>query len=131
MLWRSRSDGTDALQLTYPPMEAYEPYISPDGTKVVFDNVWAHTLCVVDMNGGPPKTIAENASDARWSPDGRSIVADFQTEDGARAGISVVEVATGKKSEISSGNDNVAAFWLDQNTLVAVNDPEGKLVLFD
>src|SRR5208337_3159661 len=35
-LWRSRSDGTERLQLTYPPMEVSFPFISPDGTKVAF-----------------------------------------------------------------------------------------------
>src|SRR5271169_1869187 len=35
-LWRSRSDGSERLQLTYPPMRVRFPYISPDGTKVSF-----------------------------------------------------------------------------------------------
>jgi hypothetical protein len=38
-LWRSRSDGTDRMQLTYPPMEVVGPFISPDGTKVAFSVV--------------------------------------------------------------------------------------------
>ena len=33
-LWRSRSDGSERMQLTYPPMEVAFPFISPDGTKV-------------------------------------------------------------------------------------------------
>jgi hypothetical protein len=32
-LWRSRSDGTDRVPLTYPPMEVVEPFISPDGAN--------------------------------------------------------------------------------------------------
>jgi serine/threonine protein kinase/Tol biopolymer transport system component len=31
-LWRSRSDGTERKQLTFPPIEASYPNISPDGT---------------------------------------------------------------------------------------------------
>ena len=35
-LWRSRSDGTDRLQLTYPPLRVQYPFISPDGKRVVY-----------------------------------------------------------------------------------------------
>ena len=35
-LWRSRPDGTERMQLTYPPMVVLYPSISPDGTKIAF-----------------------------------------------------------------------------------------------
>jgi hypothetical protein len=35
-LWRSRADGTERLQLTYPPMVVAFPFISPDGKRVAF-----------------------------------------------------------------------------------------------
>jgi serine/threonine protein kinase len=35
-LWRSRSHGTERMQLTYSPMAVASPCISPDGTKVAF-----------------------------------------------------------------------------------------------
>ena len=38
-LWRSRTDGTDRLQLTYPPMAVSMPFISPDGKQVSFSEV--------------------------------------------------------------------------------------------
>lgn len=42
-LWRSRPDGTDRLQLTYPPFDASDPEISQDGKQVVFQSDWAET----------------------------------------------------------------------------------------
>jgi hypothetical protein len=33
-LWRSRSDGTERLQLTYLPMQVIYPFLSPDGKRV-------------------------------------------------------------------------------------------------
>ncbi len=37
ILWRSRSDGTQRFQLTYPPMRVAWSFISPDGTELRFD----------------------------------------------------------------------------------------------
>jgi len=35
-LWRSKSDGSDRVQLTYPPFQATVPRWSPDGTRIAF-----------------------------------------------------------------------------------------------
>src|SRR6202011_1167543 len=37
-LWRSRTDGSDRLQLTFPPIEAGFPSWSPDGQRIVFQS---------------------------------------------------------------------------------------------
>ena len=57
-LWRSRSDGSERMQLTYPPMEAAYPSISPDGTRVVFSSFDSETF-IVGMDGGQPQRIVE------------------------------------------------------------------------
>lgn len=35
-LWRSKADGSQRLQLTFPPMDVHAPRWSPDGKQVVF-----------------------------------------------------------------------------------------------
>jgi hypothetical protein len=65
------------------------------------------------MNGGLPQKIVEHGSAAKWSPDGSSIVTDSGT------GLLIVEVGTGKRSEVPFSNDKAFAFWLDQETLGA------------
>ena len=35
-MWRSKVDGTQKLQLTFPPMQAYLPRWSPDGKQIAF-----------------------------------------------------------------------------------------------
>lgn len=35
-LWRSRSDGSEALQLTFAPLTAYDPQWSPDGNQIAY-----------------------------------------------------------------------------------------------
>jgi hypothetical protein len=57
-LWRSRSDGTDPLQLTFPPGQVFAPSISPDGKQVVYINS-AGAICLIGMDGGSPPTIVE------------------------------------------------------------------------
>jgi Tol biopolymer transport system component len=130
ILWRSRSDGSERMQLTYPPMEVFEPFISPDGTKVVFDSISDESVCVIDMNGGLPKKIVERGGSARWSPDGTSIVASVYGADDSDLGLWIVEVGTGKMSEVPSSKHKGGAFWLDQDTLGADEDLK-KLLIFD
>jgi serine/threonine protein kinase len=67
-IWRSRADGSDRLQLTYAPMEAIFPRISPDGTKVAFSSPDG-ILYVVGINGGAPQKLSDNAWGPAWSPD--------------------------------------------------------------
>ena len=37
MLWRSKTDGSERLQLTFPPLEAFLPRWSPDGKQIAFN----------------------------------------------------------------------------------------------
>src|SRR5215469_5571096 len=57
-LWRSRADGSDRLQLTYPPMAVILPRISPDGSKVALSS-WGGASYLVGMEGGTPKKVAD------------------------------------------------------------------------
>jgi Tol biopolymer transport system component/DNA-binding winged helix-turn-helix (wHTH) protein len=80
-LWRSRVDGSDKMQLTFPPVRAYEPRWSPDGSQIVFmdvrfDSPWK--ICLLSSSGGSPEILIQaNTSyeaDPTWTPDGKSIV---------------------------------------------------------
>jgi Tol biopolymer transport system component len=131
-LWRSRSDGSERIQLTYPPLDVAEPFISPDGTKVVFGSMSDDSICVIDMNGGLPRKIVESAESPRWSPDGSSIVATARGGTGRyrNNGLRIVEVGTGNMSEVPSSKGKGGAFWLDQETLGA-DEGYKKLLIFD
>ena len=57
-LWRSRIDGSERLQLTFPPMEAMVPKWSPDGSQIVFYGIGAgkeQRLYLIAASGGAPK----------------------------------------------------------------------------
>jgi serine/threonine protein kinase/Tol biopolymer transport system component len=114
-LWRSRSDGSERMQLTYPPVEAGSPFISPDGTRVAF-----HTdkgeIFVISMEGRMPQRIAEEGFLATWSPDGNYLLYGDYPQN---AGWQIVDVRTGKSSIPSS--QGKGGFWETQDTLVTSN----------
>jgi Tol biopolymer transport system component/DNA-binding winged helix-turn-helix (wHTH) protein len=90
ILWKSRVDGSDKMQLTLPPVQAYEPRWSPDGSQIAFmdvrfDSPWR--ICLLSSLGGSPEVLlpadtngrSSNSSypweaDPTWTPDGKSIV---------------------------------------------------------
>ena len=80
ILWRSRPDGSDRLQLTYPPLMAASPQWSPDATQIAFTaSRTGHPLCieVIAADGGTPQVVfpeERNQGSATWSPDGQSIL---------------------------------------------------------
>lgn len=59
-LWRSRADGTERVQLTFPPVRAFQPRWSPDDSQIAFLNVqfnqpWKIEL--VPSQGGRPRQL--------------------------------------------------------------------------
>jgi Tol biopolymer transport system component/DNA-binding winged helix-turn-helix (wHTH) protein len=79
-LWRSRPDGSDKMQLTFPPVRAYEPRWSPDGSRIAlmdvqFNRPWK--IRVLASSGGSPELLVNDntgESDPTWTPDGESVV---------------------------------------------------------
>ena len=75
-LWRSKTDGSERLQLTFRPLEVAVPSWSPDGTRIAFA---AHTpgkyweIYTVSSAGGTPEQVISadyDVLDPTWSADG-------------------------------------------------------------
>jgi Tol biopolymer transport system component len=79
-LWRCRRDGSEPLQLTFPPMITHNPHWSPDGKRIVFSGEQAGgqwQLYLVSADGGPSQRLlpeSEAGIDASWSPDGSAVL---------------------------------------------------------
>jgi Tol biopolymer transport system component/DNA-binding winged helix-turn-helix (wHTH) protein len=79
-LWRARSDGTQPLQLTFPPMRALNPRWSPDGSRILF--VVRRTgevpkLYTISPDGGAPQLLLSDSraqSSTSWSADGKFVI---------------------------------------------------------
>ena len=80
VLWRSRVDGSQRLQLSSLPMQATLPRWSPDGKRIAFSASVPgepDRIHVVAADGGRPAQLtARNhyETDPNWSPDQNSLM---------------------------------------------------------
>src|SRR5260370_7538672 len=80
VLWRSRIDGSQRLQLTFPPMRVVLPRWSPDGKQIAFMAIAPGKpmkISLVSTEGGSSQQLLageRNEMDPNWSPDGNSLV---------------------------------------------------------
>jgi Tol biopolymer transport system component len=124
-LWRSRTDGTDRVQLTYPPTQVLYPYLSPDGKKIVFRNREG-TVVVMNADRTSQRELPiRNAFTPTWSPDGDSLVYSVQNS----SHLETFDLRTGKSSVIPSSEGFYAALWIASDAFVAVTDDSTKMVL--
>jgi Tol biopolymer transport system component/DNA-binding winged helix-turn-helix (wHTH) protein len=104
-LWRSRADGSDKMQLTFPPVRAYQPRWSPDGSQIVFMDIRFNSpwkVYLLSSSGGSPELLTQTNTyegDATWTPDGKSIVFG-RTDKISTAGIYRLDLQTRRVSAI-------------------------------
>jgi Tol biopolymer transport system component/DNA-binding winged helix-turn-helix (wHTH) protein len=83
ILWRSKIDGSDRLQLTSNSARAVFPQWSPDGKRIAFFDVApgkAGKIFLISSDGGTPEPLlneSRNEIDPTWSPDGTSIAFSY------------------------------------------------------
>jgi Tol biopolymer transport system component len=138
-LWRCKADGSERLQLTFPPLRAFLPRWSPDGKQIAFnailpgtDSAW--NVYVVSSEGGTPQPILpseQSQMDVNWSPDGRSLV--FGTLNVPGKPIYSVDLSSKHVSTLPGSTGLFSPRWsLDGRYIAAVTSgPPFKLMLFD
>jgi Tol biopolymer transport system component/DNA-binding winged helix-turn-helix (wHTH) protein len=138
VLWRSRLDGSERVQLTDRPLTVALPRWSPDGKRIAFSGLlpgetWK--AYIVALQGGKPEIVSQTENDQMdptWSPDGNSLIIGGRFESGTTR-ISTIDVRTGSVTPIS-GSDGLFSPRTspDGRYIVALNSPEEtKLTLFD
>jgi Tol biopolymer transport system component len=134
-LWRSRVDGTERLQLTFPPMQAFLPRWSPDRKEIVFsaklpDTVW--NIYLISSEGGTPERLPSehNQMDANWSPDGNSLV--FAIENDPSAPIYTMDLRTKRVSALPGSSGLYSSHWSpDGRFIAALTGDSYALMIFD
>ncbi len=76
-LWKSKADGSERLQLTFPPFTAYEARWSPDGKRIALQGIvpgqpWK--MYLISSDGGEAEEVMTGIGDLGWSPDGNSLI---------------------------------------------------------
>jgi len=135
-LWRSRPDGGERLQLTYPPLNPHLLSWSPDGKTIVFTDKNSAKIYAVASEGGNPRQLIPDISgpqwDPKWSPDGDKIV--FGGGSGSAASsIRVLNLASHEISTLpgSEGRFYSPRWSPDGRYILAMSIGSDKLALYD
>jgi DNA-binding winged helix-turn-helix (wHTH) protein/Tol biopolymer transport system component len=137
ILWRSRIDGSERLQLTFPPMgPALNPKWSPDGHLIAFTE-WGDNrkISLVPATGGTPLVLLGGDSkptDPTWSPDGKSIVyGGASVSDAAATDIRILDLDS-KHSRTIPGSEHMFSPRLspDGRYIAALSGNQTKVFLY-
>jgi Tol biopolymer transport system component len=136
-LWRSKLDGSERLQLTFPPMRALLPRWSPDGKQIAFNAIlpgvtW--NVYLVSSEGGTPQRILpseRSQMDASWSPDGNSLV--FGTRTVPNMPIYTIDLRSKRVSTLPGSSGLFSPRWSPDGLHIAAITTERPftLMLFD
>ncbi len=136
-LWRSRTDGSERLQLTSAPVFAILPVWSPDSSQIAFVTVESgkhQQIHLIPVNGGVARELAVAQFDAwrvSWAPDGNSILfGDF-----AGPMLSYIRSVDANTLRVSTLPESERLLWPalspDGHYVVAASLDGQKLMLFD
>ncbi|MGA2170845.1 MAG: protein kinase [Terracidiphilus sp.] len=147
MLWYARSDGTEARQLTFAPIQAALPRFSPDGTEIAFcgRNPGSHyQIDVLPVDGGQPEALTSGDSDAwepTWSPAGDALAYGPRWADATtgKTSLHIVNLRSRQITEVPDSKGLYSPRWSpDGRYLLAIppQDPrlthrDWPLMLFD
>ncbi|MFL6428815.1 MAG: winged helix-turn-helix domain-containing protein [Acidobacteriaceae bacterium] len=136
ILWRSRVDGSEKIQLTFPPMTAAMPRWSPDGTQIAFNatlpgEIW-NIYLVSGAGGSAEHLLSSNQGrfDVDWSPDGKSLV--FGTTFDPTGSIYILDLSSRHVSTLPGSKGLFSPHWSPDGKYISGTTIQSQnLMLFD
>ena len=139
-LWRSRIDGSERLQLTFPPISPVLPRWSPDGKTILFFQFAQGAdkparIYEVSPDGGSPRLLLPEDSkqqlDPNWSPDGSKIIFSGESNNPSST-IRILDVSTHQLSTLPASDGLYSPRWSpDGRYISAFSTDSQTLLLFD
>ena len=138
-MWRSKLDGSDRLQLTFPPMYPILPRWSPDGEQILFFEFAVGAkparIYTVSAEGGSPRQILfddqNQQLDPNWSPDGTKIIFSDQSNDPTSA-IHIFDLTTHQLSTLPASTTFFSPRWSpDGRYVTAFSANSDSMLLYD
>jgi Tol biopolymer transport system component/predicted Ser/Thr protein kinase len=138
-LWRSKSDGSDRLQLTYPPLQVTVPHWSPDATQIAFSGAKPgepYRIYRIPVDGGSPEqlTSGKRDLDPSWSKDGNTLMFGVSPAAGdpEPAKVMLLDLKTRALTQIPGSEGICCPRWSpDGRWVIALSADNQKLLLFD
>jgi hypothetical protein len=135
-LWRCKVDGSERIQLTFPPLRAVLPRWSPDGKQIAFNAMLpgkSWNIYLISRDGGTAQRILPSEQfqmDANWSPDGKSLLfGSLRIRD---APIYTIDLTTKRVSPLPGSSGFFSPRWSpDGRHIAAITMPHRTLMLFD
>jgi serine/threonine protein kinase/Tol biopolymer transport system component len=137
-LRRSKVDGSQKLQLVFPPMVAYLPRWSPDGKQIAF---FGHPpgehfqIYLISAEGGSPELLYHNdtnLADPNWSPDGKSLAFGENSLNNQGSAIYILDLKTRVATKLPGSDGLYSPRWSPNGRYIAAIPLDSlKLMLFD
>lgn len=131
-LWKSRVDGSDRMQLTFPPMGVLLPRFSPDGKFIAFMEWFAsehHAIYMVSADGGQPHLLLSDASepaDPSWSPDSRFLAYGTWPP----SSIHILDLTTMTSASLPANEALLSPRWSPDGNYIVANTRNRDLWLY-
>ena len=136
-LWRRRVDGSEPVQLTFPPMQVFLPRWAPDGKRIAFAATTPgrpQGIYLIPAEGGQSEQVTtdqNNEVDVGWSSEGNQLIFGMPSA-ASESGIYLLNLNTHERLTLPGSKGLFSPRWSpDGHYIAALTADGGTLRLFE